>query len=343
MNDSIESHISFKDSSMSNNINERDSSKSAPWLSESTLGIKNLNFRLHNEIIEFYEYIKPNPKEHERRISIFESIRTILESNIKGAEVMAFGSFCTQLYLPGSDIDLVILNDRLTEAQLYRRTRKVIKECPYIFTNVTCVTTARVPIIKFTHLTSGIDFDIAFNQKAGIINTKEIKKALVVHQELKYIFLTMKLFLRQRHLNSTYTGGIGSFLLFCMILAFLRNFKQKIYRQTNCLEKVDNLTLADYLINFLHFYGNFNILGREIQITNGGSLSLKTETSFSFDLYSPIDPGMSIGAQAFKIKEVFSAFRNRHKILTNKQFKESASVLVELVNPMKKDFQRYLA
>lgn len=45
------------------------------------------------------------------------------------------------------------------------------------------------------------------------------------YPELKYLYMVLKVFLYQRNLHETFKGGIGSFLLFAMILAFLRDFK----------------------------------------------------------------------------------------------------------------------
>ena len=48
----------------------------------------------------------------------------------------------------------------------------------------------------------------------------------------------MKCILKQRDLNETYTGGIGSFLLFCMILAFLRELRRQFIEKKKFKELV---------------------------------------------------------------------------------------------------------
>jgi len=40
----------------------------APWISTSTIKIKNSLARLHNEIIDFYNYILPSEEEHNSRL-----------------------------------------------------------------------------------------------------------------------------------------------------------------------------------------------------------------------------------------------------------------------------------
>lgn len=67
------------------------------------------------------------------------------------------------------------------------------------------------------------DFDIAFNQIDGVTHLKEVSKLLKQFPESKYIIMVLKVVLKQRKLNETYSGGIGSFLLFCMVLAYIRH------------------------------------------------------------------------------------------------------------------------
>ena len=46
----------------------------APWVKKSTLKIKNPLAKMHNEIIEFYNYICPSEAEHEKRTQVNNKI-----------------------------------------------------------------------------------------------------------------------------------------------------------------------------------------------------------------------------------------------------------------------------
>lgn len=50
----------------------------------------------------------PTPLEHEARIDVVGRVRTVIRKLWPQAKVDIFGSFKTGLYLPASDIDLVI-------------------------------------------------------------------------------------------------------------------------------------------------------------------------------------------------------------------------------------------
>lgn len=60
-----------------------------------------------------------------------------------------FGSFTTELYLPNSDIDLVIVKEDESNKSLYKKVADKILSCENLFENINLVTNAKVPIIKF--------------------------------------------------------------------------------------------------------------------------------------------------------------------------------------------------
>lgn len=43
-----------------------------PWIAVSTLEIKDSLLRFHNEVIDFYNYIKPSEESHRSRLQAFE-------------------------------------------------------------------------------------------------------------------------------------------------------------------------------------------------------------------------------------------------------------------------------
>lgn len=116
---------------------------------------------------------------------------------------------------------------------------------PDTFSEVNYIRSAKVPIIKFIYTKNNIHFDVSVNKFDGISQLKEVQQALVTYPEMRYLIFINKCLLKQRELSETYTGGIGSFLLFSMILCFLRESRKS---------KV-NYLLSDYLLMFMEFYG----------------------------------------------------------------------------------------
>lgn len=68
-----------------------------------------LNFRLHQEIEDFYQYMKPQPWEENIRTEVFNRIKNVILKRWPEAVVDFFGSFRTGLFLPTSDIDVVVV------------------------------------------------------------------------------------------------------------------------------------------------------------------------------------------------------------------------------------------
>lgn len=276
-------------------------------------------------------------------MEVYKSIKALLETEIPGSTLLAFGSFCTRLYLPNSDVDLVLVHDQVEKSKLIAKTRKVLKKLPETFEHLEVLLNAKVPIIKFTHGPSQVDFDITFNELSGVQNAEEVAQALKIHPEIKYLLMIMKLVLRQRKMNNTFTGGIGSFLLMCIILAFLRQYKKDVYYRDRDPKALENVSLSEYLMKFLNFYGSFDLNKKEIHIADGGFIGRKCDPNLGFSLYSPIDPDRNIGSQAFRIRDIFGMFRNRYSVMTNKAYDRPGSILSDLINPSGRDFSVYMS
>ena len=69
---------------------------------------------------------------------------------------------------------------------------------------------AKIPIIKCQDKKTGIQLDFLFNEFLGLVQINQFHLAKKLHPEFKYLYLLLKLFLRQRNLNHTFTGGVGN-------------------------------------------------------------------------------------------------------------------------------------
>jgi non-canonical poly(A) RNA polymerase PAPD5/7 len=295
---------------------------------------------LHSEIVDFYEYIRPSKQDIHKREQGFRAIKTLFETEIPGSKCFKFGSAATQLFLPKADIDMVILNKGLSSEELFKKAKKVVKNAEERFQNVEFVESARVPLIKFCEPTSGFEFDVCFNEEGGLFAIQEVVTALEHYPEIKYLFLILKIFLRQRKMHNSYTGGIGSFLLFCMLLHFLRDHKARVVRDMGTYA-VQNLTLSHLLLQFLLYYGVvFNYADLEIDMTKSPNIQKKKDRNNSFSLVSPQDPTQNLGYACFKFYEIFRIFKNRYNYITNLEHQRGDSMLVHLINPLKGIFDR---
>ncbi|XP_051503348.1 terminal nucleotidyltransferase 4B-like [Myxocyprinus asiaticus] len=274
---------------------------------------------LHEEIKDFYEYISPRPEEERMRLEVVARIQRVIKDLWPNAEVQVFGSFSTGLYLPTSDIDLVVFGNwetlPLWTLEEALRKRQVADE-----NTVKVLDKATVPIIKLTDLHTEVKVDISFNVQSGVKAANLIKEFKQQFPVLPYLVLVLKQFLLQRELNEVFTGGIGSYSLFLMAVSFL----QMHYREDVCSP---NSNLGVLLIEFFELYGrHFNYLKTGIRIKDGGSYVAKDEVQKGMlDGYrpsmlyieDPLQPGNDVGRSSYGAMQVKDAFDYAYVVLSH--------------------------
>jgi len=85
----------------------RDDTAIPPWI-RTTYTHHNFIDKLHMELVDFCLYVSPTKSEHSIRLSLIQRIEKIVLNLWPKASIHVFGSMKTKLYLPTSDIDLLI-------------------------------------------------------------------------------------------------------------------------------------------------------------------------------------------------------------------------------------------
>ena len=130
-----------------------------------------------------------------------------------------FGSFSTGLYLPTSDIDVVIFGKW---PQLPLGTLEHALQGSKFATDIKVLSKATVPIVKFTDSDTGLRVDISFNMNKSVCAVEFVRTQLTNFPCLRYLVFTLKQFLLLRELNEVWTGGISSYALILMCISFLQ-------------------------------------------------------------------------------------------------------------------------
>uniref|UniRef100_A0A8C7UHL4 Terminal nucleotidyltransferase 4A n=1 Tax=Oncorhynchus mykiss TaxID=8022 RepID=A0A8C7UHL4_ONCMY len=286
-----------------------------PWkvknYSEGILG-------LHEEINDFYKHMSPRAEEERMRMEVVDRIERVIKDLWPTADVQVFGSFSTGLYLPTSDIDLVVFgnweNLPLWTLEEALRKKNVTDE-----NSIKVLDKATVPIIKLTDFRTEVKVDISFNVKNGVKAALLIKDYKKKYPVLPKLVLVLKQFLLQRDLNEVFTGGIGSYSLFLMAVSFL----QLHYREDACSP---NANVGVLLIEFFELYGrHFNYLKTGIRIKDGGSYVAKDEFQRNTDLYrpsmlfieDPLAPDNDVGRSSYGVLQVKQAFDYAYVVLNH--------------------------
>ncbi|XP_019706880.1 uncharacterized protein [Elaeis guineensis] len=276
--------------------------------------------QLHKEILDFCDFVSPTPEERASRAAAVQCVFEIIKHIWPHSKVEVFGSFRTGLYLPTSDIDVVILESKVKTPQmgLYALARALSQRS--IVKKMQVIAKARVPIVKFVEKRSGIYFDISFDVDGGPKAADFIKDALKKMPPLRPLCLILKVFLQQRELNEVYSGGIGSYALLAMLIAHL----QMQWRGQDMQKPMEH-NLGVLLVNFFDFYGRkLNIWDVGVSCNSAGTFFLKsdkrfmnTERPYLLSIEDPQAPDNDIGRNSYNYFKVRSAFAMAYSLLTD--------------------------
>lgn len=145
---------------------------------------------------------------------------------------------------------------------------------------------------------------------------------------LKPLTLVIKYYLKQRFLNDTWSGGIGSYTLVMMVISYLQQRRKEKRTESGNGEPnqaPEEENMASLLIGFFQFYGRqFDYIENVISVKEGGSYydkkSRKWYNAAQPELLSvedPHNPSVDIGSAAFNIKQAKQAFDEAYQQLVN--------------------------
>ena len=308
-----------------NNFHNKDSDDTFhPWIKQnSKCNFTSGMLKLHYEILDFCDFIKLTNEEINLREKTFNYIKSIIEAKFNEYRCVLYGSFKTDLSLPDSDIDILIvekeenkINEENSEKEKDRITEAIQKIYNVLFDtkNFTYIEMikAKVPIIKCTLKETDINIDISFFKKNGVNAVKTIEKVIDTFPEIRPLTLVIKYTLRQRQLNELYKGGVSSFIIFSLIYYYMSDVRKKILDDIKNGKKEGELTLGHLLVGFFNFYGfmfNYDKLG--ISIRCGCFLFNRKEhkpNTLCIENFQDINQDM--GKNCYNFKKVVETFKN---------------------------------
>ncbi|XP_016523768.1 non-canonical poly(A) RNA polymerase PAPD7-like isoform X2 [Poecilia formosa] len=274
---------------------------------------------LHEEIMDFFNFMSPRPEEEAMRRDVVNRIESVIKDLWPTARVQIFGSFSTGLYLPTSDIDLVVFgkwdHPPLQDLEQALKKHNVAGNYP-----IKVLDKATVPIIKLTDHETKVKVDISFNVETAVKAAQLIKSYLKKYTVLPPLIFVLKQFLLQRDLNEVFTGGISSYSLILMAISFLQLHPRIDTRRTN-------INLGILLIEFFELYGrDFNYMKTGIRVKNGGAYLSKEEMLKTMDhgnrpsmlcIEDPVQPGNDVGRSSYGVLQVKQVFDFAYMVLSH--------------------------
>ncbi|KAI8972927.1 hypothetical protein BDB01DRAFT_729789 [Pilobolus umbonatus] len=129
---------------------------------------------LDREVKCLLEYLEPTKAEQQLREYLIHRIRETVKAEWPEATVEVFGSYSTSIYLPNSDLDLVVQFPPSVNPRLFKLSR--VLERGDICMNPTVIERATVPVIKFEDVMTKIKVDIIMNSTNGLESCKRHPK-----------------------------------------------------------------------------------------------------------------------------------------------------------------------
>lgn len=271
---------------------------------------------LHDEIEDFYRYMQPTPAEHQMRLGVIQRIKDVILGLWPQAEVEIFGSFRTGLYLPTSDIDVVVLGKWET-LPMWTLEKALLSHGIAEPQSIKVLDKASVPIVKLTDARTTVKVDISFNMNNGVKSACLIQSFKEKYPALPKLVLVLKQFLLQRDLNEVFTGGISSYSLILMTVSFLQLHPRG--------GDAPSPNLGTLLLEFFDLYGkHFNYFVTGIRIKDGGAYIRKEEMQRDAGesyrpsilcIEDPLTPGNDIGRSSYGALTVKKAFEYAYMVL----------------------------
>jgi non-canonical poly(A) RNA polymerase PAPD5/7 len=216
--------------------------------------------RLHKEICDLYEYIRPQDFEQTIRTELVEELRNRVRDKWPDSDILSFGSFAAGLYLPDSDMDLVMVSDSYMRGRRAVYDRRSHLHLFYDFIDrrgisapgsAEIVATAKVPLVKYVDRRTGLRVDISFENDSGLHAVPTFLSWKATFPAMPIIVPLIKHFLAMRGLNEVFTGGLGGFSVTCLVVSLLQNMPQ--VASGNLIAEQH---LGEVLMEFFDLYGN---------------------------------------------------------------------------------------
>jgi DNA polymerase sigma len=294
------------------------------------------------ELQLFIRYIQPTLKSIKQRNSLFNSYKDRIKHI--GHTALLFGSSKNLLFLPSSDLDIVIPSNasKSNHKKILLKLKKNF-EVKHKVEFIDC----SVPLLKFVDPKTGIKIDVSCNEGVAV---DAVGVAKHMGEQLKGfggLVLVLKQFLVNRGLDSNQSFGIGGYGLVLWVGSFLR-IHDSIYGQIDeqgpiTLKKLDlkgtsigdddcqmdafeqNSQIGILFLHFLHFFG-FCFDYHKVGLAPGGSkndpnrviiskLEIESKHCFRLAIMDPLDEFNNVTSGSRRTNEIVACFRDAYNSL----------------------------
>ena len=278
---------------------------------------------LSKDISEFESFVTMQIKSSSNIFQdLLKNVEKAVNECIPDYQVHLYGSHATNLCLPWSDLDVVLIpknlnmiynkseNNRSLLSKLYEnlKNQKWVKDILYI-------SNASIPIIKIYSIGiyNNIPIDISIQEEThfGLKCVELVKQYMNQYESLKPLVLSIKNILKRANLNDPYKGGISSYGLILMIIYFL---KQQSFAGIDISKGENNCNLGHLFYDFLVYYSFDFEFGKNIIYVKNTHSDLEALKYQNISLgpkliiIDPLNPSNNVAKSCFQNMGIKMAF-----------------------------------
>jgi non-canonical poly(A) RNA polymerase PAPD5/7 len=241
---------------------------------------------------------------------LIQRIKEALEELGQNFVVLPCGSCLSGTFLPEADIDLVVYQYPVpcTPSQIMDLLEANFMDI-LIPGTWQPLAQAKVPVLKFT-VEPGIQIDLTIDELHGPLGIPTVRQLFQTFPILLPTQLFLKCLLLIQKLDRPFSGGISSYTLQFMCLAYLQY-------------KGEPECLADFICGLCNFYGNeFNFMLTGIDVKGNGRFfsrlkedQMYLESPTTMCIVDPLNPGNVLGYNSFKMGAVKQMFRKTYEMI----------------------------
>jgi len=230
-----------------------------PWVQDHSQ-TPHMGTWLHKEIVDFYEHVRPRDFEQRLRQELVNALDRLTKGRFPDAEILAFGSFMSGLYLPTGDMDLVFCTRSfLANGRSGINPKRVLFQFRDFLVryeladpdDIEVISKARVPLVKYIDSTTGLKVDVSFENYGGVRAIRTFLDWKAQYPVMPTLVTLVKHFLTMRGLNEPINGGIGGFSVICLVVSMLQHMPAVQSR-----DMTPEHHLGQLLMEFFDLYGN---------------------------------------------------------------------------------------
>ncbi|KAJ2930783.1 hypothetical protein H1R20_g6325, partial [Candolleomyces eurysporus] len=335
-------------------VSKSSSIEPPPWMpAQANVGFSQ-RLSLHREIEHFMAYMRPTKDEVYLRRNLIARFTAVIKKITPISTVRPVGSCVTGLYFPTSDIEMVIdslpiplslLENEIWNSGFASRIDSLLDDFA-------------APLLRIVDAVTGIEIALSVADGHAVRATNAVQawfkgdtgEGNGDRTVIACLVMVLKMFLSIRRLGSTYTGGVHSYLLFWMVVAWvklgmprraklsdgvlddavvgLRSVSMASSTSSSSSQGTSSssrtpgpsgvpVDLGSALLGFLRFYGQeFDYENKSIQFSSKSvrytskPFLHRTIQKYLLCITDPADSTVDLGFKAYGIKHVRETFRD---------------------------------